>query len=118
MKNEQIDVEYFKTNLQDEEKRLVEELSSVGRINPDNPNDWEAIPGDQGNDTADKNDYADHIEQYEENTAILKELETELKEVRAALDRIKEGAYGICENDGSPISKERLEAYPAARCNV
>ena len=115
MENEKIDVEYFKNKLLEEQKRLEDELKTIGRINPDNPNDWEAIPGENGNDTADKNDYADQIEQYEENTAILKELESELKEVKAALERVEKGTYGICEETGNKIPTERLEAYPAAR---
>jgi RNA polymerase-binding transcription factor DksA len=118
MKNNDIDIKYFEKKLLDEQERLVKELGTVGRINPDNPNDWEPIPGDGGGQAADKNDYADHIEQYEENTAILRELESELKEVKAALERINKGIYGICEETGEAITKERLEAYPAARCNI
>lgn len=110
-----IDIDYFKEKLLKEKERLTTELMSVGRINPDNPNDWEPVPGENGNDTADKNDYADHLEQYEQNTAILKELETEFNEVKAALEKIEKGTYGICENTGEKISKDRLEAYPAAR---
>lgn len=113
--NSEIDLQYFKEKLLKEEQRLLKELGTVGRINPDNPEDWEPIPGELGDSTADKNDYADHLEQYEQNTAILKELETELHEVKAALEKIEKGTYGICEESGKPISKERLEAYPAAR---
>lgn len=112
---EKIDINYFQQKLLEEKGRLLEELKSVGRINPDNPADWEPIPGELGDGTADKNDYADHIEQYEQNTAILKELESELKEVNEALERIEKGTYGICIETGNPISKERLEAYPAAK---
>jgi DnaK suppressor protein len=43
---------------------------------------------------------------------------TELTEKSAAIDRalqrIKDGTYGICIRRGEPISKERLEARPAA----
>ena len=54
----------------------------VGRINPDNPNDWEPIPGEKTDRTSDKNDFADNIEEYEENTAILKQLEIELNAIK------------------------------------
>lgn len=113
--NTKIDTEKYKEKLLQQEERLIAELKTVGRINPENPSDWEPIPGEDGNDRADKNDYADQIEQYEENTAILKQLETELNEIRAALQRIENGTYGIAEDTGEPISPERLEAYPAAR---
>lgn len=36
-------------------------------------------------------------------------------EIDAALVRIKEGTYGICEKYGTPISKKRLKAMPYAR---
>jgi len=38
-----------------------------------------------------------------------------LREIIDALQRIEEGAYGICEVTGRAISKERLEARPWAR---
>jgi RNA polymerase-binding protein DksA len=41
----------------------------------------------------------------------------ELQEIRAALKRIDTGTYGMCEDCGEPIARERLEAHPAAvRC--
>lgn len=109
------DLKHFEDKLLEEKERLLADLKTVGRINPDNPGDWEPIPGEQGNDPADKNDYADSISSYEENTAILKELETELKAVNEALERIKNETYGVCEVGKEIISKERLEAYPAAK---
>ena len=115
MENNNIDLEYFKDKLQKEQERLLAELKTVGRINPDNPEDWEPIPGEKDDGTADKNDFADSIEEYEENTAILKQLEIELNEVKAALQKIEKGSYGVCEVSGDPIEKDRLEAYPAAR---
>ncbi|HMP67336.1 MAG TPA: TraR/DksA C4-type zinc finger protein [Candidatus Paceibacterota bacterium] len=118
MENNNIDTKYFKDKLLKEKDRLVSELKSVGRINPDNPLDWEPIPGELEENTSDKNDQADNIEQYEKNTAILKELEIELNEVNHALEKIEKGTYGICEKTGNPISRERLEAYPAARENI
>lgn len=37
--------------------------------------------------------------------------------IRAALARMDEGTYGICENCGRPISQQRLQALPyAVRC--
>jgi DnaK suppressor protein len=37
-----------------------------------------------------------------------------LKEVRAALQRIEDGTYGQCLEDGGPIEPKRLEAVPWA----
>lgn len=118
MNNEQIDIKHFEEKLLEEKGRLIKELQTVGRINPDNPSDWQPVPSDPDAPTSDKNDYADSIEGYEENTAILKELESELKEVNDALVRIEKGTYGICEVSGKQIPLDRLGAYPAARTTI
>lgn len=49
------------------------------------------------------------IEEHEEQLLI---------EIDAALKRIEDGKYGICEVDGTPIEFERLQALPWARTHV
>ena len=39
---------------------------------------------------------------------------TVLQQVRAALERIEDGAYGKCVVDGGPIEEKRLDAVPWA----
>jgi DnaK suppressor protein len=39
----------------------------------------------------------------------------ELAEIEAALERVKTGEYGLCENCGNPIREVRLQALPWAR---
>lgn len=39
----------------------------------------------------------------------------ELREIAAALDRIRDGTYGTCELCGGDIAPARLEAQPTAR---
>lgn len=107
------DTSTYKARLEDEKVRLVTELESIGRRNPSNPSDWEAIPQETGLE-ADPNDRADQMEGFEENTAILKDLEIRYNNVLAALTRIEEGTYGICEVSGEEIETERLDADPAA----
>jgi DnaK suppressor protein len=41
-------------------------------------------------------------------------VERRLKVVERALQKIEEATYGICDDTGEPISKERLEAVPEA----
>ena len=111
----EIDLNKFKNLLLAEKTKLEEELSSIGRRNPENPIDWEALPSDAQTDSADLNDFADNIEDFETNTAILKQLETQLMDVESALTKIEDGSYGICEISGKEIEIDRLEANPAAR---
>ena len=41
-----------------------------------------------------------------------------LRQVRAAIQRIEDGSYGICMQCGKPIPPKRLEAVPWASCCV
>jgi DnaK suppressor protein len=46
-----------------------------------------------------------------------KRLDTKLRDVERALEKLDEGTYGVCDVCGSTIAAERLEAIPwAVRC--
>lgn len=113
-----IDIDHFKKKLEAEMLELVEELQNLGRINPDNPSDWEAVQEAMNVLETDPNEVADKMEEYEADTATLKEIETRFNLVKRALEKIEEGTYGYDEIDGTPIPKERLEANPAARTKI
>ena len=115
MPKQTIDTGHFKTKLENELKTLETELKSVGHKNPNNPKDWEPSSGEVDINASDAADIADNIESYESNTAILKPLETQYNDVKAALEKIKKGKYGICEVGGEEIEIDRLEANPAAK---
>ena len=112
------DTEKLKKRLSAEKTELETELATVGQRSSNNPNVWEASTGDIKIDSADENEVADKFEEYEGNSGILNQLESQLLEVNAALDRIAKGTYGICEKCGKPIEKERLEASPTARFSL
>lgn len=103
-----------KQSLVEEKVRLESELLSIGRRNPSNPADWEPLPSSTELE-ADPNDVATTIEGYEDNAAILKELEIRYNDVLAALVRIEDETYGVCNVCGEKIEEERLIADPAAR---
>ncbi len=42
----------------------------------------------------------------------------QIKEIEEALERIKHGEYGICDECGEPIPEQRLRLFPAARLCV
>jgi len=108
------DTNTYKERLLEEKTRLENDLQKVGRINPSNPRDWEATAGDLTPDRADRNEMADKIEAYEENSAVLKELEIRYNNILEALARIDEDTFGTCAVGGEAIEKERLDANPAA----
>ena len=47
--------------------------------------------------------------------ALVKQARVHLAEVDAALGRVEDGTYGVCESCGQPIAPGRLEARPVAR---
>jgi RNA polymerase-binding transcription factor DksA len=104
----------FKSALEKERALLEKELETLGTRNPSNPSDW--IPAKPQGDEfgADRNDNADIIEDMEDNNASLNELEGRLNTVIAALAKIEEGTYGLCEVCGADIEPDRLAANPAA----
>lgn len=44
----------------------------------------------------------------------LESISREIREIDAALDRVRDGSYGVCEGCGGRIPGERLEAIPYA----
>jgi len=110
-----MDTNKYKERLEEEKTKLEEEMSGVGRQNPQNPKDWEPTPANDGQLDIEDNVKADNHEESMERSAILAELETRHKNVVDALDRIEKGTYGACEVSGEPIEEDRLDANPAAR---
>lgn len=109
------ELEHFKVrllSLQEEVSEEVENLKkSIGELD-DNEDDVSSSldhhPGDIGSEEQTKEyDYV----QIERNLK-------KLKQINAALDRIDNGTYGVCEDTGKKISKERLEAVPYTRLSM
>ena len=110
-----MNTQQLKIKLEKELEDLVAELKTLGHINPENPADWEAGSDNLNILNADRNETADQIENYESNTSILKQLETQYSDVNNALNKIVSGTYGKCEICGEIIPEDRLEANPSAR---
>ncbi|MEK7118838.1 MAG: hypothetical protein AAB869_04470 [Patescibacteria group bacterium] len=112
-----INIEHFRKKLLDEQRRVERELADVGRINPDNKNDWEPVAADLNIDSAEDEERAGEITDFEDRSAVEFELEKRLNEIIAALGRIQEGVYGICRVCKKSIETDRLEAnYSADTC--
>jgi DnaK suppressor protein len=62
-------------------------------------------PGDSGTETF----------EMEKNVSLLEQVDDELAEVEAAVQRLERGTYGTCQACGRPIGNARLEALPATR---
>jgi RNA polymerase-binding protein DksA len=60
-------------------------------------------------------DEASELFEEERDLGLRDDVDHLIAEVDAALQRLEEGRYGICEACGRPIPDERLEAVPATR---
>lgn len=108
------DTNSYKRILEEQKVKLLKEMSSIGRENPNAPGEWEAVETDLDADSADENEVADEIEEFGENSAILEKFEAELKQVNRALEKIEEGTYGKCDIGDEEIPEERLKINPSA----
>jgi len=95
--------------------KLVEgELKDLGWKNPAT-GEWEATGGDIDSTATESDELGDKQEEYEERREEIEPLEARWNDIKAALDKIDEGTYGVCEKCGEQIEEDRLEANPAAR---
>ena len=108
------DTTLLKKKLLEEKALLEKELATIARKNPDHAGDWEAVPEDRGVAPASRDDVADKLESFEENIAITRQLEARFAEVKGALLRLENGAFGICIICHKDVEPERLLANPAA----
>lgn len=112
MTNEKIS--HFRSKLETEKAQIEKELGTVGRINPNNPADWEARPQALDTDQAERTEVADRVEGFETNLAILNDLEIKFNQIKDALSRIDKGTFGVCRVCEQDIEEDRLEANPSA----
>ena len=113
-----IDTTHFKTLLEGERAALEVQLARLGRKNPEVAGDWEARPSDFDTDPADDTELSDKIEEMESQNAVQNQLENRLVDIIAALKKIEDGTYGVCEVSGKEIEEARLNANPAARTSI
>jgi len=111
----------YQALLEADRDQLIASLQKVAFIDDENPSDW--VPRRENLNVADGEaveelELAEEIEKFENNTATVKELESRLNEILAALQRIEDGTYGIDEVSGEELTAERLAANPAARSSV
>lgn len=60
-------------------------------------------------------DIGSEVFEREKDYSVVLQLDEQIGEVQAAIQRIDEGAYGSCERCGRPIARERLAAIPWTR---
>ena len=101
--------------LQKQKDRLEQELGTFATKDPSLKGDWDTkFPVEMTQGSNDPEEAAGQVEEYSTELETEFTLETQLKDVQTALEKISKGVYGICEKCNQPISRERLEASPEA----
>ena len=101
----------FEAMLVEEKQKLEEELGRFAKQNPKNPDDFNAEFPQLG-DKEDEN--AAEVAEFSKNLTLERTLEASLRDVNKALDRIKDGSYGVCKYCGKDIGEKRLMARPTS----
>lgn len=106
-------IEEFKARLLEEKTKIENDLGRFAKRGEGEDN-FVTTFEDIGTD---RDDNAHEVENYGDNLALEKTLETRLQKISKALDKIETGEYGKCEVCGNDVTEERLKANPeASKC--
>jgi RNA polymerase-binding protein DksA len=109
-----IDTAEYRRRLEEERARLTRAADFLEKENPGSVSDELGELAEGGTDNH-LGDTATAMYDRELDEGLEEGVQQTIGEIDAALQRIEEGTYGICENCGKPISPERLAAIPWAR---
>ncbi len=99
------ELERFKKILNEQKEQILKNLRETA-------NELEALS------SSEVNDEGDHASLSADNmidSAISVQQSSELREIEAALGRIKDGSYGVCEMCTEQIGMDRLKVKPHAK---
>lgn len=100
------------TDLAKEEKILEDQLDQIADHDPVGGHTTRVPNYDD--DEHDEDAYAHEVTDLERNSALKRELESRLREVKKTREKIKNGQYGKCETCSTEIDPERLKVMPIA----
>ena len=101
-----LDLDKFERMLKEKLARLESNIDQI-------KSELDAVGSDDS--AGDLEDFASLTSLNERDNTLLSRQEEEIKEIKHALGKIRNGTYGICEKTGKPIPVARLEANPIAR---
>ena len=107
-----LDVDKYKDILVEERDRLQAELKRI----EDRAAGRDRLHSEQAGQDFDEpgGDAATETVERAQSMAVGASLREQLEEVTAALRKVEEGTYGVCDSCGKPITKKRLAVLPWA----
>lgn len=108
-------LEKIKKLLEEQKNELENELGRFAKKNIHNKDDYNSDFPEYG-DKDDEN--SAEVAVFSDRLSLERKLESSLRDVNKALERIEKGNYGTCKYCDKPIAKKRLLARPASSACV
>ncbi len=108
----------LKENLEKQKAEIEKQLKGFATKDEKLKGDWDTrFPKFNGGETgsAALEKAADEVEEYSTLLSLEHNLETRLRDINLALEKIQKKKYGKCEKCGKDILIERLKIYPEAK---
>ena len=102
------DYSKLRKQLEDEQKRLTEELEQLHSTASSSEERREGSPFGK------REEEATETLELEKRLVLENRIRQELAGIEHAMDKFEKGTYGLCDSCGQPIAHERLEALPQA----
>lgn len=109
-------IQKIKQKLQKEKAFIEGQLQTFAKKDKKLKDDWDTVypkfNGGVGSQALE--DAADQVEEYSNRLPVEFSLETRLRDINSALEKIEKGKYGKCERCGKAIALARLLVHPSA----
>ncbi len=99
----------MESSLRLEEARLRAALKEIASQDPKNRDNYITSPESFGDD---ETDAAAEATNYEDKRVLEESLESQLRDITSALERMEKGNYGTCKYCNKEIDEKRLRARP------
>lgn len=106
-------IEKMHQDLENNKISLEKELETFATKDKNVDGNWDAKRLNA--EDTDMEEKADEVEEYDNLLSLEHSLESKLKDVNSALEKISSGTYGVCEKCGQEIEEKRLMVCPEAR---
>jgi RNA polymerase-binding transcription factor DksA len=106
-------IDELKQKLEAIKDSIIKELETFASQDPNLKHNWDTKYPNR--EDGDKEEEADEVQEYDNKLSVEYSLESKLKDVNSALEKITNGTYGICEKCGKEIEIDRLQAVPEAK---
>ncbi|MFG6149674.1 TraR/DksA C4-type zinc finger protein [Halobacillus sp. B23F22_1] len=110
-----MDYAHFKAQLEERKREIEQKMMDNNHYGLDRGFASDMASGELSQYDNHPADSGTELYEREKDMALLDHAEQELEDIHAALQKIEQGTYGVCEVSGEKIPEERLKALPTAK---